>query len=92
MHNLRSWTVYDGLPTQQQQQMVHKETMVAIADGSGLHIHRNVCLEGQLKNVSFEADFLVCRISDDATVRRSSLVDKTSRWQVIKGCCPSMYR
>ena len=40
--------------------------MAAMTDGSGLHIYENVHLNGQLRNVLFEADLLVCHISDDA--------------------------
>ena len=40
--------------------------MAAMADGSGLHIYGSINLSGQLRNMLFEARFLVCRISDNA--------------------------
>ena len=48
------------------QQMVYEETMAAMADGSGLHIYGSIDLPGRLRNVPFEARFLICRISDNA--------------------------
>ena len=65
-HNLLSRTVFDRLPAQTRQQMVYGETVAAMADGSGLHIYGSVGLTGRLRNVPFEARFLVCRISDNA--------------------------
>ena len=65
-HNLLSRTVFDRLPAQTRQQMVYRETVAAMADGSGLHIYGSVGLTGRLRNVPFEARFLVCRISDNA--------------------------
>ena len=37
-----------------------------MADGSGLHIYRSIGLTGRLRNVPFEAEFLVRRILDNA--------------------------
>ena len=65
-HNLLSRTVFDRLPAQTRQQMVYGETVAAMADGSGLHIYGSIGLSGRLRNVPFEARFLVCRISDNA--------------------------
>ena len=65
-HNLLSSTVFERLPVQTRQQMVSGETVAAMADGSGLHIYGSVGLSGRLRNVPFEARFLVCRISDNA--------------------------
>ena len=65
-HNLLSRTVFDRLPAQTRQQMVYGETVAAMADGSGLHIYGSISLTGRLRNVPFEARFLVCRISDNA--------------------------
>ena len=64
-HNLLLRTVFDRLPAQMRQQMVYGETVAAIADGSGLHIYGSISLTGRLRNVPFEARFLVCRISDN---------------------------
>ena len=50
--------------------MVYKETM---ADGSGLHISRSVRLDCRLRNVLFEADFLVCHISDNTILEMEFL-------------------
>ena len=65
-HNLLSRTVFDRLPAHSRQQMVYGETVAAMADGSGLHIYGSISLTGRLRNVPFEARFLVCRISDNA--------------------------
>ena len=65
-HNLLSRTVFDRLPAQTRQQMVYGQTVAAMADGSSLHIYGSIGLTGQLRNVPFEAKFLVCRISDNA--------------------------
>ena len=65
-HNLLSRTVFDRLPAQTRQQMIYGETVAAMADGSGLHIYGSIGLTGRLRNVPFEAKFLVCRISDNA--------------------------
>ena len=46
--------------------MVYGETVAAMADGSGLRIYGSIGLIGRLRNVPFEARFLVCRISDNA--------------------------
>ena len=62
-HNLLARTVFDCLPAQTRQQMVYGETMAAMAVGSGLHIYGSIGLTGRLRNVPFEAKFLVCRIS-----------------------------
>ena len=63
-HNFLSRTVFDRLPVQTRQQMVYREA--AMADGSGLHIYGSISLTGRLRNVLFEARFLVCRIADNA--------------------------
>ena len=65
-HNLLSRMVFDRLPAQTRQQMIYGETVAAMADGSGLHIYGSIGLTGRLRNVPFEARFLVCRISDNA--------------------------
>ena len=73
-HNLLSRTVFDRLPAQTRQQMVYGETVAAMADGSGLHIYGSIGLSGRLRNVPFEARFLVvCRISDNAILRMEFL-------------------
>ena len=65
-HNLLSRTVFDRLPAQTRQQMVYGETVAAMADGNGLHIYGSIGLTGRLRNVPFEARFLVCRVSNNA--------------------------
>ena len=45
--------------------MVYGETVAAMFDGSGLHVDGNIGLSGRLRNMPFEARFLVCRISDN---------------------------
>ena len=62
-HNLLSRTVFDR---QTRQQMVYGETVVTMADSNGLHTYGSIGLSGRLRNVPFEARFLVCRISDNA--------------------------
>lgn len=37
-----------------------------MADSSGLHMYGSIHLDEQLRNFSFESDFLVCRFSDSA--------------------------
>ena len=59
-HNLLSKTVFARLPAQERQKMVYEETVVTKADGSGLHIYSSIGLSGRLKNMPFEARFLVC--------------------------------
>ena len=46
--------------------MVYGKTVAAMADGSGLHIYGSISLTGRLRNVPFEAKFLVCCVSDNA--------------------------
>ena len=72
-HNLLSRTVFDRLPAHSRQQMVYGETVAAMADGSGLHIYGSISLMRRLRNVPFEARFLVCRISDNAILRMEFL-------------------
>ena len=68
-HSLLSRMVVDHLPAQTRQQMVYRETIAAMADSSGLHIYGNIGLSGRLRNVLFEARFLVCRIWDNAILK-----------------------
>ena len=65
-HSLFSKMVFDSLPAQARQQMVYGETVVVMADGSGLHIYGSIGLTGRLQNVPFEDRFLVCRILNNA--------------------------
>ena len=44
-----------------------------MADGSSLHIYGSVYLESRLRIVSFEADLLVCRITNNAILRMEFL-------------------
>ena len=48
-HNLVFRTVFDRLPAQTRQQMVYGDTVVAMADGSGLHIYGGIGLTGRLR-------------------------------------------
>ena len=72
-HNLPSRTVFDRLPAQTRQQMVYGETVAAMVDGSCLHIYGSIGLPGRLRNVPFEARFLVCCLSDNAILRMEFL-------------------
>ena len=72
-HNILSRTVLDYLPAQTSQQMVYGGTVVAMADGSSLHIYGIIGLSGSLRNVPCEARFLVSRISDNAILGMESL-------------------
>ena len=45
------------LPAQVQQWMVHRESIVAMADGKSLYMYESVHLEGWLRTVLFETDF-----------------------------------
>ena len=80
-HNLLSRTVFDRLPATIRTQMKAQESSATMADGSGLPIYGNIRLTARLRNVKFEADFLVCRISDGARIRigRDRLVSRMER-------------
>ena len=52
--------------------MVHVAD-AAIADCSGLNIYGSIGRIGRLRNVPFEARFLVCRISDNAILEMEFL-------------------
>ena len=75
-HNLLSKAVYDRLPASIRGQMVPQDTMAAMADGSGLPIYGRLTLEGRLRNVPFEATFLVCKISDEGILGMSFLQER----------------
>ena len=72
-HNLLSRTVFDHLLAQMRQQVVYGKIVAAMADGSGLHIYESIGLTGRLRNVPFEARFLVCHILDNAILRMELL-------------------
>ena len=72
-HNLLSRTVFDRLPAPVREHMREQESTAAMADGSGLPIYGSIRLEGRLRNTKFEADFLICRISDDGILGMSFL-------------------
>ena len=65
--------MFDRLPAQTRQQMVYGDTVAAMVDGSGLRIYGSIRLPGRLKNVPFEARFLVCCISDNTILRMEFL-------------------
>ena len=56
-----------------------------MADGSGLPIYSHIKLEGRLRNVKFEAEFLVCRISDDGILGMSFLREQDCSVACDKG-------
>ena len=56
-----------------------------MADGSGLPIYGSIRLEGRLRNTKFEADFLVCRISDDGILGMSFLGEQDCSVACDKG-------
>ena len=72
-HNLLFRTVFDRLQAQTRQHMFSRETVAAIADGSGLHIYGSIGLTGCLRNVQFEARFLICCISNNAILEMEFL-------------------
>ena len=84
-HNLLSRTVFDRLPAAVQQKMKAQESTAAMADGSGLPIYGSIHLAGRLRNVHFEADFLVCRISDDGILGMSFLREQDCSVACDKG-------
>ena len=84
-HNLLSRAVYDRLPASIRQRMQTQESTAAMADGSGLPIYGSIRLEGRLRNVKFEADFLVSRISDDGILGMSFLREQDCSVACDKG-------
>ena len=84
-HNLLSRTVFDRLPAAIRQQMNSQESTATMADGSGLPIYGNIRLKGRLRNVKFETDFLVCRISDDGILGMSFLREQDCSIACDKG-------
>ena len=65
-HNLLSKSVFDRMPSGTRHQLVPLETAAAMADGSGLPIYGKITLQGRVRNMRFEEEFLVSRIADDA--------------------------
>ena len=63
-HSLLSKVVFDRLPSKLRANLQPRDTTAALADGSGLHIYGSVTLSGWLRNVPFQEEFLVGRISD----------------------------
>ena len=84
-HNLLSRTVFDRLPPAIRQQMKAQESSATMADGSGLPIYGHIRLAARLRNVKFEADFLVCRISDDGILGMSFLREQDCSVACDKG-------
>ena len=64
--------------------MVYEETVAAMVDGSGIHIHRSISLSGRLRKVPFEARFLVCHISDNVILWIAFLSQHYCSLTVIK--------
>ena len=84
-HNLLSRSVFDRLPAPIKERMRVQESTAAMADGSGLPIYGSIRLEGRIRNVKFEADFLVCRISDDGIIGMSFLREQDCSVACDKG-------
>ena len=72
-HRLLSRMVFDRPPVGIRQRMRAQESTATMADGTGLPIYGNIRLEGRLRNVKSDANFLVCRISDDGILGMSFL-------------------
>ena len=84
-HNLLSRTVFDRLPATIRQSMKVQESTAMMADGSGLPIYGSIRLEGRLRNSKFEADFLICGISDDGILGMSFLREQDCSVACDKG-------
>ena len=65
-HNLLSKTVFDRLTADVRLRLQPLESTAALADGSGLPLYGSITLGGKIRNVPFQAEFLVGRISDEA--------------------------
>ena len=65
-HNLLSKSVFDRMPSGTHHQLVPLDTAASMADGSGLPIYGSITLQGKVRNMRFEGEFLVSRIADDA--------------------------
>ena len=75
-HNLLSKSVFDRMPSGTRHQLVPLDTAAAMADGSGLPIYGRITLQGRVRNMRFEGEFLVSRIADDAILGMVFLKDQ----------------
>ena len=84
-HNLLSKSVFDRMPSGTRHQLVPLETAAAMADGSGLPIYGRITLQGRVRNMRFEGEFLVSRIADDAILGMVFLKDQECTLSCDKG-------
>lgn len=71
--SILSKAFFDRLPGPVRDQLRISERAAELADGSGLHVYGSLRVTGRLRSISFEEEFLVCSITDDAILGISFL-------------------
>jgi len=89
-HNLLSKTVFDRLPASVRAQLSPLDTTAAMADGSGLPMFGKLSLPCKLRNVHFEAEFRICKLSDEAILGMTFLGGEQCTYPSPARCrCPA---